>query len=248
MSYPGGKNGAGVYQTLINLMPPHELYVEPVLGGGAVMKLKRPAHRNIGIDRDAAAVKQISAELATRGDGGHKFNLIVGDGIRFLERNEWQGNELVYCDPPYPRSTRRGGDLYRFEMTDAQHRRLLEVVRTLPCAVMISSYYNDLYSKALADWNFHTFTGQTRRGPRTEWLWYNFQPVALHDYQYLGRNFRERERIKRRKARWVSRLGKMLQFEREALLAAMDEWRALEVATTKAASDDPGPIATASDE
>lgn len=32
-TYPGGKSGAGVYQTIINQMPPHQLYVEPFAGG-----------------------------------------------------------------------------------------------------------------------------------------------------------------------------------------------------------------------
>ena len=41
MPYPGGKGGAGVYQTIINGMPRHEVYVEPFLGGGAVMAAKR---------------------------------------------------------------------------------------------------------------------------------------------------------------------------------------------------------------
>ena len=50
MSYPGGKSGAGVFQTIINLMPPHDVYVEPFLGGAAVMRMKRPASLNIGID------------------------------------------------------------------------------------------------------------------------------------------------------------------------------------------------------
>ena len=56
MAYPGGKNGSGVYQTIINLMPPHEVYIEPFLGAGAVMRLKRPAARNIGIDLDPEAL------------------------------------------------------------------------------------------------------------------------------------------------------------------------------------------------
>ena len=56
MSYFGGKSGAGVFQTLINLMPPHEVYIEPFLGGGAVMRLKRPAPLNLGIELDPGAI------------------------------------------------------------------------------------------------------------------------------------------------------------------------------------------------
>jgi len=46
MPYPGGKSGAGVYQTIINRMPPHRVYIEPFLGGAAIMRLdsaSRPA-------------------------------------------------------------------------------------------------------------------------------------------------------------------------------------------------------------
>ena len=50
MNYPGGKGG--VYQKLINLMPPHEVYIETYLGGGAVIRNKKPAKRNIGIEID----------------------------------------------------------------------------------------------------------------------------------------------------------------------------------------------------
>jgi hypothetical protein len=67
----------------------------------------------------------------------------------------------------------------------------------------------------------------THGGPRTEWLWCNFsEPIALHDYRYLGTGFRERERIKRKKQRWTARLHSLPMLERQALLAAIDEaWR-----------------------
>jgi hypothetical protein len=55
-TYPGGKSGSGVYQRIINLMPPHEVYIEPFLGGGAILKRKRPARLNIGIDLDADVI------------------------------------------------------------------------------------------------------------------------------------------------------------------------------------------------
>jgi hypothetical protein len=90
------------------------------------------------------------------------------------------------------------------------------------------------------------------RGGRTatEWLWYNYpEPVALHDYGFLGENFRERERIKRKKQRWTDRLRTMPILERRALLAAIGEaWpdRApskMAMAAGIAANDGADPIA-----
>ena len=41
------------------MMPPHDTYIETHLGGGAIMRRKPPALRNIGIDRDAALVELV---------------------------------------------------------------------------------------------------------------------------------------------------------------------------------------------
>ena len=46
-------------------------------------------------------------------------------------------------------------------------------------------------------------------------------PLELHDYRYLGKNFRERERIKRKKQRWMARLRTMPDLERYALMEAV---------------------------
>jgi hypothetical protein len=246
--YPGGKNGAGVYQTIINLMPPHEVYVEPFLGGGAILRLKQPAALNIGIDLDSAAIARCSewaragsghaktgdAVLTVRnGDGlrrltpkmaivDRQFRFHRGDGISFLKSHPFTGSELVYCDPPYMRETRTR-TLYRFEMTDANHRELLRVLKTLKCRVMISGYFTKLYHLELASWNVARFEAMTRGGhTATEFVWFNFpMPIALHDYRYLGSNFRERERIKRKKLRWVNRLERMPLLERRCLLDAI---------------------------
>jgi len=48
MRYPGGKGKC--YQHVINLMPPHSVYIETHLGGGSVLRHKRPAKRNIAIE------------------------------------------------------------------------------------------------------------------------------------------------------------------------------------------------------
>jgi DNA adenine methylase len=238
--YPGGKNGSGVYQTIINGMPPHDVYIEPFLGGGAIMRMKRPAALNIGLDQDAAAVARFggnrSRSSTSSGSGGASssapkksgadvFRFFQGDAFEFLRGYSFLGRELVYCDPPYMRETRSGRKLYQRELTDSDHAELLRIIRGLPCAVMISGYFTRLYDVELRDWWSVHFPVMTRGATeRTEWLWSNFPPpVALHDYRYLGAGYRERERIKRKKRRWVLKLAHMPLLERRALLAAIGE-------------------------
>lgn len=225
MTYPGGKGGDGVYQRIINQMPPHSLYVEPFLGGGAVMRVKRPAAASIGWDRDINVIAQWV---------GHEVpGLTVDrkDAIKTLEANEvygphWDSKALIYCDPPYLISTRRQHrPIYRYELTEADHKRLLQLINSLSCMVMISGYWSDLYARELADWRAISFQAVTRGGRvATEWLWMNFpEPSELHDYRYLGQDFRERERIKRKVNRWKAKLERMPILERRAVAAALAE-------------------------
>ena len=264
MVYPGGKSGAGVYQTIINLMPPHDVYMEPFLGGGAIMRQKRPAALNIGIDLDAAALARFSdanfsADIDRNGDAAGtlagnddapgsiaissdaRYRFRQGCGLAFLRSYSFTGNELVYCDPPYMHETRGRTDLYRYEMDDRQHADLLAILTALPCRVMLSGYWTKRYATILKGWNTATFEAMTRAGrTATEWLWFNFpEPIALHDYRYLGEDFRERERIKRKKLRWVNRLHTMPTLERRALLNAIGEAWKLDLAPAEMAMTPP---------
>lgn len=322
MTYPGGKAASGTYQQIINLIPPHRVYIETHLGGGAIARAKRPAAVNILIDLDAAAIaafgdrisrdggiasggdmvttplsamgdhiavfddtiiiddgcRQVSPfpaipdPIAGRGDapaapfpailaspianddeGLHRhlwrggptppdsaivaspatnsdtrctFHLLNADALAFLRSYPFQGDEFVYCDPPYLMATRRQHrPIYRCELSEADHVALLACLLSLPCKVMLSGYYSDLYADALKGWHTHTFEAVTRGGSMaTEWLWMNYaRPVALHQYDYLGAGFRERERIKRKKTRWVERLRRMPALEKQAILAAIEE-------------------------
>lgn len=216
MRYDGGKGGAGVFQKIINLMPPHDVYIEAFVGGGNIFERKRPALASIVIDADAAVTDIWRArDIAA-------CTVICGDAIEFLRSYQWKGGELVYCDPPYVLSSRRGGAMYRHEMTDDQHRELLAVLAVLPVPVILSGYRNAIYSDAVPDWNTIDFQAMTRRGVATETVWFNFPvPSVLHDLRYVGDNFRARERLKRKKSRWVARLAKMDPLERAVLLDAL---------------------------
>lgn len=254
MTYPGGKAGSGAAHRIINLMPPHSVYIEPFGGSAAVAKLKREAALNVICDldptalamaRDTGAARQVqrgrpksavstmkscicmngesAGDIGGSGDVVSRWIWIVGDGLEFLEHHQFSGDELVYCDPPYVRSTRRSTkDLYNFEWDDHHHSRLLAWAAASKARVILSGYASRLYDSALGGWECESFQVSTRRGPATETLWWNFpRPTILHDDRYLGDGFRERERIRRRQSRWIARLQRMEPTERHAIIGAV---------------------------
>lgn len=212
----GGKNGAGVYQAIINLIPPHDTYIEPFLGSGAVMRRKAPALRSIGIDLNSEALDEF--------EYGYPGALYHCDAIDFLRSFVPRDRTVIYCDPPYVHSTRTGHDRYKYEMTDDDHRRLLETLhffRFTSCNVLISGYRNDLYEDHLFDWWSVNFQAMTRGGVRTETIWMNFQPGEVHYHTYAGKDFTDRQRIKRKAERWSANYRKLPPAERQAVLAAI---------------------------
>lgn len=266
MAYPGGKSQEGVYHKLISLMPPHRAYIEPFLGGGAILQRKRPAEVNIGIDLDPDVISRwstragiaiftdpaagrihaaeapmddrhsVSSDHAGNGergsggngrstDAGLRYEFLCTDALEFLRSHRFSADDLIYCDPPYLLSARTScnENYYAREMTDVQHRDLLRILRQLKCRVMISGYSSHLYDKLLDGWHVTTYTAWTHRHEaRTEYVWHNYPaPTALHDYRFLGSNFRERDNLKRQQKRWKERLRRMPVLQRQALLAAI---------------------------
>lgn len=224
MNYPGGKGS--LYQKIINLIPPHRVYIEPFAGYGAVLRHKRPAPANIAIDADAAPIDVLRSSIATHNDIT-RYTFINTDAIQWLKSYQFQGDEFIYADPPYVISSRRQHcQLYRYELTDRQHMELLDCLKSLPCKIMISGYWSELYADQLVAWHATSFEARTRGGNwAIEYLWMNYpQPTRLHDYRYLGDDFRERERIKRKTARWVANFKKMGLLERQAILAALQNY------------------------
>lgn len=220
MSYPGGKNGSGVYQQIINRIPPHQIYVEPFLGGGAVLRMKRPAEKSIVMDRDLQVIKKFDLAAVPN------LTLLVGDAFAWLKHQAFTSSTFVYLDPPYLMESRHSHrKIYSYELSESDHRVLLGIIRTLPAMVMISGYPNDIYDALLWDWWTATFQTTNRGGHQcTEKLWMNYpEPILLHDYRYLGGTFRERERIKKKKKRWTERIMKLPDLERYALATAISD-------------------------
>ncbi len=119
------------------------------------------------------------------------------DWKRCLEKYDWgYDEEFVYLDPPYLQSARRAGK-YSHEMTDDDHKELVEYLLTHKRKVMLSGYDNEIYREL----EFHGFqkyckevacraVGRTRQSGllgkgatfknnkaqrRTECIWINYE-------------------------------------------------------------------------
>jgi DNA adenine methylase len=194
-------------------MPPHTAYIESHLGGGAVLRHKRPAPITIGIDRDPAVIARWRDERLAL------CTLVAGDAAAYLQAYRYTGSELIYADPPYIPHLRRRARVYRHDYALEDHHRLLKILVEVPCMVMISGYDSDIYNEALKGWRTVTFPAKTHTGVREESVWLNFAPPKrLHDSSHLGDTFRDRQAFRRRHDRLLSRFQKMPEVERHHLL------------------------------
>jgi DNA adenine methylase len=212
-AYFGSKATSGLCQPIIALMPPHETYIESHLGGGAIMKRKLPALRNIGIDRNQRTLDGFQCD--------YPVELVHGCAHRFLADFDYRGRELIYCDPPYLHSTRTSERRYRFEYEESDHLELLRLLKSLPCSVILSGYPSGLYDQELAGWRSLELQVMNQGGVRTEKVWFNFEPDRVHWARYAGKNHTDRQRIRRKADSWAQRYRALPPGERMAVLAAV---------------------------
>lgn len=231
--YFGGKGASGTYQTIINFIRPHDILIIPFLGHCAVTRYIKRCKGTVVFDTD---INVVTSWKKMNLAGIEIFNSC---GIEFLEdlaRSTYypfpcDQRIVIYLDPPYPLSSRKSQKpVYKNELTDYDHIRILENLKLINSKfghkvdILISTYKNYIYSELLKGWILHKFKSTTRRGTAIEYLYMNFanEEGILHDYSFIGKDYRQRERIKKKINRWVSRLNSLPNFEKNAILNAMD--------------------------
>lgn len=238
MSFPGGKDGAGVAQRLINDIPPHDVFVSLFLGDCAVLRRKRPAPRNVAVDVDPEVLRR----WITRPVMGVPLELYQCDAVEWLRhrcgwylaadagvpRSTLQRGWFLFADPPYVLASRRSPRaLYAVEPDDAWHLNLVATLKhaatAAGAAVMVTHYPHTIYSEGLAGWRTWTYRAMTRGGRMaTEQVWCSYPaPTRLHDSRYLGRDKREREKIHRRVRNAMAKLQRMTPLEVQAVMDAI---------------------------
>jgi DNA adenine methylase len=224
-NYFGGKSGAGTYQKIINHIPPHRVFLTLFAGNCGIFKYIRPAEWSVINDIDPDVMEAWAATgLILQGDiklSNKDARAFLREDINDLEYYRQKQHLFIYLDPPYLMETRRSQlEIYKHEMTVEQHIDLLSIISARPdLKIMISHYPCDLYDTMLAGWNTFDFESKTRKGMATERIYYNYElDGRLHDYSYIGQNFRVREKYKRIKTNFFLKLDRMEPLLRNALL------------------------------
>ena len=213
--YRGNKGHAKAYQTIINHIPPHKVYIEPYAGSAGVYRHLAPCERVILNDIDPTVIsswmdhQQPNMQVSQQPSVQLLSSLSPGDTDTF-----------IYLDPPYPISSRLSkAEIYNFEMTDNDHIQLLTTLLAMDCLCMVSTYPNDIYNEMLNTWTLVEFKTNVHGTVVTEQLYMNYRsPTVLHDYRHLGKDCWDRQRIKRKLERLQSKLTALEPKERNALI------------------------------
>lgn len=240
----GGKSGSGTFQKVINQIPVHRKYFELFGGMLGIFRHKRTAQSNFAIERDESLIRfyvehfgfeQITdfTQFLRRIEFGaignycfHGSTLDLLNDTRFTHLID-QEDAFIYADPPYPLSSRKDSrPQYKFELSDADHQELIHSLVIMENAkVAISTYPNELYNEMIwgygwgDKWRNIEFESQTRHGKAIEQLWMNYPETDhLHDFQYIGDDYRERERITRMQRRWRRKFKDLPIIEQRAML------------------------------
>ncbi|MFD2581524.1 hypothetical protein ACFSR6_03420 [Pedobacter vanadiisoli] len=218
-TYNGGKAGNGTYQQIINHIPKCDIFIDAMVGNGGIFyNLALPALTHIN-DIDPAVIAQHdvtrSATIVIKSNVDYRSLIVKYNGNT--------GIVVGYFDPPYLFEVRKSKKpLYKHEWTKQDHIVFLAAARTADFNVVISHYPCELYDEALKGWHTHDFQSMTRNGLRTERIYMNYPPpVILQDFRYIGKDYRERQRIKRKIERHINRLEAMPVDERTAILSSI---------------------------
>lgn len=86
---------------------------------------------------------------------------------------------LFYCDPPYIHSARGDTNAYAYEMSDAEHIKLAELLHSLKGKVALSGYHCKLIDELYSDWYCTEAPPRichSVKQVRQEVLWTNYDP------------------------------------------------------------------------
>jgi DNA adenine methylase len=103
------------------------------------------------------------------------------DACSVIEREDAK-DTFFYLDPPYLHDTRTATNCYSFEMSEADHIRLLETLSSITGRFLLSGYPSELYDRFARRQSWRRWqtvidnkaSGAKSKPKRTECLWMNY--------------------------------------------------------------------------
>lgn len=213
-NYYGGKTSNGTYQTIINHIPPHDIFLSLFLGNCGITRKIRAAKYSVLNDIDPNVIN--NWKTLNLPNNYRLFNIPALKILQALKDFvDCPGIIFIYLDPPYRKVVRRNKkDVYNFEMSDLDHQDLLSQIVAMSdqpnVKIMISHYPDVIYDEILNGWSRHDYYSMTRNGMILERIYYNYTLTdQLHDYSYIGEDFREREAMARIKRNFIKKLNRL---------------------------------------
>ncbi len=219
-NYPGGKNQDGVYQRIINLIPPHRIWVECCAGSAAITKRIRPTEESYCIEMDLCQVHMLEKDLPEH------VILSQGDFMELLSLDDLASDSyFLFIDPPYMIETRTSkAPIYKHEWNMQDHIAFLLWIKEVKCPVLITHPICELYLEVIGHWYKVQYEYMSHAGKRSDCIWMNYpHPIQLHDYSYLGTDRTERQQINRLENRWINRFNKLSPKVKGKIMASLQE-------------------------
>ncbi len=233
-SFTGSKGGSGVKEFIINHIPQCEIFYEGFAGKAIISETLLNCGANIKrivcTEVNPKTYFDLSKKLKHP-----KVITWLGDFIKMINRETELGlnskifykeTDCFYFDPPYRMDSRSHKREYYgdFDWDDNAHKsffKLVEMLNNAGSKILISHYPDPIYDEQFKEWNKEDFRTRTRTV--TERLYWNFDLNAhsLATTEFLGNDFTDRQRIKRKVERMTAKINSLPRHERQAIVESL---------------------------
>ena len=203
MKYIGNKNIPGVLELLVNNLPKSQRYFSLFFGSGGFETSKYTDDAYFICSDKNKDCKKYESNTAVLEYFDYQY--LIDDFV-------FTADDFVFADPPYTFSSRRScRKYYKYEFDDNDHLKFLNSMRCLNAKIMITHPKCKKYNDILKNWIKIPFEYQTRKGIFKDCLWMNYRTsdIELLNYDALGKNFIDRQAIKRQRKNIINKFENM---------------------------------------
>lgn len=211
--YVGNKDFSNVIHFLINRLPKSNNYYSLFFGSGGLEQsdYTREAFF-VCAEKDPDCKDYLFSSTAII-----KYNCYK----KLIEDNVFTAEDFIFADPPYIFSTRNSGSkYYKFEFDSRSHIEFLNYMISLNCKIMITHPECDLYNENLKGWSKEPFEYRGRNSWIKDCVYtnYNQSDIELLNFDALGEDFTDRQRIKRQRKNIVNKFINLDPLIRKAVI------------------------------